>query len=68
MKLEYKSVAIGTSQNWGGSSGKIDTDALDVVLNDMAREGWKLHSIEGLQHTAGSKTLLCVFEREEARN
>ena len=62
--LEYKSVAIDTTQGWGGSKGKIDCDKLDEVLNHMAQDGWVLSSIEDLEHTAGSQTLLCIFQRE----
>ena len=63
--LEYKSVAIDTTQGWGGSKGKIDCDKLDVVLNRMAQNRWELSKIEDLEHTAGSQTLLCIFQREK---
>jgi hypothetical protein len=60
---EYKSVSLTTNQGWGGSKGTVNTDALDELLNRMARDGWELNCIEDLEHTAGSQTLLCVFSR-----
>ena len=66
--LEYKSVTIDTIQGWGGSKGKMDCDKLDDVLNKMAQKGWMLSNIEDLQHTAGSQTLLCIFQREKKDN
>jgi hypothetical protein len=61
---EYKTVSIGTNQGWGGAKGSVDTQALDDVLNRMAKDGWELACIEDLKHTAGSNWLLCVFSRE----
>lgn len=62
---EYKSVAIDTTQGWGGSKGKIDCRSLDEVLNEMAQDGWELTNMEGLEHTAGTRSLLCIFQREK---
>lgn len=63
--LEYKSVAIEVSQTWGGSKGQIDLSRLDDLLNQMAQDGWVLTTTEGLEHTAGTKTLLCIFQRQK---
>ncbi|MFT5108498.1 MAG: hypothetical protein ACI9UA_004142 [Pseudoalteromonas tetraodonis] len=61
---EYKTVAVKTRQGIGGAKGDIDTEKLDRILNEMAKDGWGLSCIEDLEHTSGSKILLCVFERE----
>ena len=61
---EYKTVSVEAQQGWGGSKGTADTATLDAMLNKMARERWELVCIEGLQHTAGTSSLLCVFSRE----
>ena len=66
--LEYKSIALETTQGWGGSKGTVDTTTLDLTLNRMAQEGWELHSIEALEHTAGTQTLLCVFLRNKCES
>jgi len=61
---EYKTVSVDTQQGWGGSKGTADTATLDETLNKMAKQGWELVCIEDLKHTAGTRSLLCVFSRE----
>lgn len=61
---EYRSVLFPTTQGWGGSKGTANTRELDEMLNAMAKEGWELRFTETLDHTAGSASLLCVFDRE----
>ena len=61
---EYTTVTVKAKQGFAGAKGTIDTEALDEVLNDRAQAGWSLSCIESLEHTAGTHTLLCVFERE----
>ena len=65
---EYKTITVDTSQGWGGSKGTINSNELDVAINKVAAEGWRLKCLEDLEHTAGSKTLVCVFEREKTLN
>lgn len=64
--IEYKSVTIDAQQGWGGAKGTMDTETLDMVLNRMARDGWRLTCMEDLHHTAGTQCLLCVFQRDKA--
>lgn len=61
---EYKTVTFKAKQGLGGSKGSIDTEGLDCVLNKVAKEGWRLFTIEALSHTSGTRTVLCVFERD----
>ena len=63
---EYKTVSIDTTQGWGASKGTADVQKVDIVLNQMAREGWELACMEDLEHGAGSRCLLCVFVRDKA--
>lgn len=61
---EYKTVPFETNQSWVGAQGSANTDALDELLNTMARARWELVCIEDLKHTTGSGHLLCIFCRE----
>lgn len=61
---EYKSITVRTNQSWVGARGTVDTESFDEELNEMARGGWRLHSVESLEHTSGTNVLLCIFERE----
>ena len=63
---EYRSLLFPTEQGWGGSKGTADTQDLDEALNKMAGEGWALFTLENLNHTAGSGSLLCVFVRDSS--
>lgn len=64
--LEYKSIAIQTTQGLTGSKGRIDCEDLDHLLNKMANKGWELDKIEDLEHSAGTMCLLCVFKRDSS--
>ena len=64
--LEYKSVTLGTRQNFitRTPKGDIDCDKLDEILNEMAEDRWVLNKIESLQVPNGTATILCIFCRE----
>ncbi len=62
---EYKTITVAAKQGWPVSKVTVDLPALDAALNQMAREGWELHTVEDLNHTGGGTgTLLCIFTRE----
>jgi hypothetical protein len=65
---EYKVVQIRE----GLVGGKMSADKLEDVLNDVAREGWRLCSIvatevKGRIGPGGTEGVLVTFERETSR-
>lgn len=61
-KFEYKTLKTKEKGFW---SGKVDTDELELYLNQLGQEGWELTStFETNTYQGGTNEIVFLFKRE----
>ncbi len=62
IRWEYKTIKLATK---GFSGGKLDTDKLDMYMNEMGRDGWELAvGFDTNQAYGSTRDVVVIFKRQ----
>ncbi len=64
IRWEYKTIEVSVSQDWGGSTGTMNTSRIDEQLNNYGADGWELVAAVDTEHTAGTSAVFFVLKRQ----